>query len=549
MKQIYLGLIVYIGFYTAFSQPLPMNNIFLEDRMRQKQIAGELQTDVSFLLKPLSLAYLQKDSSFDKSISLPKQLLHFWKNRIQLHLLPIQIITQYNSHLPYGWNDGSLIPAQGFQSSISTGFFGKIGFLTFQIKPEFVFATNGKFNTFQTNDIRVIQPLYEYHYNQIDDPERINGANYWKTILGQSFIGINAGAVFAGISTENISWGPGKRNNLILSNNSEGFAHITVKTSRPADIFIGKLELQFLIGKLENSPYNPPAPDTTTFKRFGRPKSDNWRYFSAFMLSYEPKWVKGLYLGFSRTYQQYDSTTRRFHNFSNYFPLFDVIFRTTDGTSENDNDKIRDQRLSFFIRWVWKKAKMEFYYEYGRNDASADLRDFLQTPEHARAYIFGFSKVFPIYGKRYSLQINAEITQIQQAPLESVFRTAGEFYTHWQLLNGYTHKGQRIGAGVNGNIQSLDIYFLTKQNRIGIQLERIEQFPDVYYEKKFSQYSLAPWIDYGYGLIGEYQWKNFIFHGKMKFIRSTSYQWQLDTNNNPLSLFNSHFQIHLLYQF
>ena len=36
-------------------------------------------------------------------------------------LLPITLTTQYNSHHPYGYNDGSFIPASGLQTQLSFG--------------------------------------------------------------------------------------------------------------------------------------------------------------------------------------------------------------------------------------------------------------------------------------------------------------------------------------------------------------------------------------------------------------------------------------------
>ena len=57
-------------------------------------------------------------------------------------LLPISVTTQYNSHHPYGYNDGSFIPASGLQTQLSFGVALKAGPVHLNLQPELIQASN-----------------------------------------------------------------------------------------------------------------------------------------------------------------------------------------------------------------------------------------------------------------------------------------------------------------------------------------------------------------------------------------------------------------------
>ena len=78
----------------------------------------------------------------------------------------------------------------------------------------------------------------------------------------------------------------------MLSNNSEGFKHITFNSNAPIYTPIGYFEWQFITGRLESSGYTPPRTD---YEHAGTklyvPKinqngdTDDWRYLQAFIIS------------------------------------------------------------------------------------------------------------------------------------------------------------------------------------------------------------------------------------------------------------------------
>ena len=84
-----------------------------------------------------------------------------------------------------------MIPNKGYQQIIVTGFFAKIGLITIQFKPEYIFAENLNFNGFWEGH-------YEYHWaqryhswNMIDTPERFGHKSLSFFNLGQSSIRFN----------------------------------------------------------------------------------------------------------------------------------------------------------------------------------------------------------------------------------------------------------------------------------------------------------------------------------------------------------------------
>lgn len=156
----------------------------------------------------------------------------------------------------------------------SLGFAAKIGPLKIQMYPEFLYAQNREYDGFPLTAAPVLwRRLYSRLHNSIDTPERFGEDPIEEVLWGQSFAKLELGPVSLGISNENIYWGPGRRNSLIMSNNARGFKHLTVHTNQPVKSPIGWFEFQFLGGKLENSGFLPPNAFSTFNGSFNhRPK-------------------------------------------------------------------------------------------------------------------------------------------------------------------------------------------------------------------------------------------------------------------------------------
>jgi len=546
MKKIYFKIIIlsFCSLFTelASAQSLPVGTPLLQDYYRRQQLLGKLDSTVSFAIRPLfPTASFKVDNAFDPDSTLSNDgffkssgPLRFANGKGEFQLLPVSWQQQYNSQHPYGWNDGAMIPARGYQTLVSGGFYAKIGPLSIQLRPEFVYAENSKFDGFALG--RSDNELQGYYnlYNQLDAPERLASGTYSKVNWGQSSIRLSFGPASIGLSNENIWWGPGRGNALILSNNATGFKHLTLNTVKPVKTPIGSFEAQIIAGKLENSGL-PPLEQTTlsTGANLFSPYRDDWRYLSAFNISYQPEWVPGLFLGFTRSFMSYHEDL---NGLKDYLPFFTPLQKAGLGNVGGSADPFdRDQRLSMYARWLFQKAHAEIYFEYGLNDNSYNFRDFAGSPDHGRAYIFGITKLVPIKRKEDEfIQINAEIDQLSQS-VDRIVRPAYGFYQHYQVRQGYTNLGQVLGAGTGsgGNLQSVDVSWVKGLKKFGLAFERYEHDAD-FYNGDFNTIGIGDlngnsrrWVDFALAAQGEWNYKNLLFSAKFQGIKSLNYMWRM----------------------
>ncbi|MDB4921108.1 capsule assembly Wzi family protein [Mucilaginibacter sp.] len=540
MKKIFFILsivLIFTGFKSIVNaQSLPVGTPVLDDYYRRQQLLGKVDSNISFTVRPLfSGPSLKTHDAYDPDSTLKSDHwistgpVSFARGLGTFQILPVSWQQQFNSDHPYGWNDGAMIPAKGYQTMLSGGFFVKFGPLSIQLRPEFVYAANPSFNGFATghSDQDLIK-YYGYH-DYIDWPERYGNGSYSKAFWGQSSIRLTFGPASIGISNENIWWGPGIRNSLILSNNAPGFKHITLNTVRPINTYIGSFEGQIIAGHLDASGFNPL--ETTTLsngKSLLISKRKDWRYFTGFNLNYHPKWVEGLTLGLTRTFDAYHNDVK---TFSEYVPFFFPYQKQNTA----DGDPIpRDQYTSLYARWLFTKAQAEVYFEYGLNDNSYNSRDFIGSPDHSRAYIFGVRKMLPINGHAdQHILFGAEVTQLSQTP-DRIVREAGGWYVHGGVKDGHTNEGQVLGAGTGsgGNLQSMEVSWVTGLKKLGVRFERYEHNVD-FQEKYFPDINgnSRKWVDFAFALQGEWNYKNLIFNATLEEVKSFNYEWVLKDYN------------------
>jgi hypothetical protein len=496
----------------SLAQNLPANVFVLEEFIRRSQLINK-NSSSSFLTRPISLAdslltdflpYSMKLASSSENI--------FWKR--QVSLLPIFSGTQFGTGIPYPEASKFLV-AKGVQQWISTGVYASFGPFSFQLQPEWIFVQNKNYDFGQSKAAGI-----EY-------TERFGQGGYNRLLLGQSSLRANWGAFSVGVSSENIWWGPGQYNSLLFSNNAFGFYHLTLNTRKPAKTFLGSFEGQILMGKLEN------------FAAFEREGKEDWRYLNGITLSYQPKWIPGFYVGFSRVFQQYSSYNNQ--SLAYYFPIFEpfqkvnLIDPNTGVFNSTEYDgRLQSQQLTGFARIVIPKAKAEVYFEYGRRDHAVDWREFLLNPEHARAYIFGFKKLISL-SKNNFFQISGEILQ-QQESINILTRYGPAGNGSWSshaIIQGFTHRGQMLGPGVGpgSNVQTLETSWVKGMKKIGIRWERLNRHQDEYVRVFNDPSENSRWVDYSARLLGDWQWKNLIVSPSVNLIYSLNPNWSLDSNS------------------
>lgn len=493
---------ILVFFIVLFAQQITAQTYKLEslqqNQQRDQQLLGQYDSAVSFAVQSNTILPV-KDLSFKKPV---------------ITLLPFILTQQYNTHHPFGWNDGAMIQAKGYQVLARPGVNIGYGIFEGQLAPELLYAQN---NPYPTN------ALYG----------NSNGKRYSQILPGQSFLKLNLGAIVTGVSTEHLWWGPGINSSLLMSNNAPGFFHAFIGTRKPIKTPIGNIEFNLIGARLtsdntlgyENNHLRPRLDIT----------SDNARYLNSYAISWQPKWVKGLFLGMTRSLQQI--ANQAFNNQSGvmnkYLPVLGLAFQKKNNVG--DDTLNRDQLASFFLRWVLPKSNAEFYIEFGKNDYGMNVRDYLLAPSHSAAYTVGFRKLLKQTGVRY-VQIETELTQMSQTP-DYLVRDAGNWYVHGQILQGYTNNNQILGsgAGFGANLQTISANWINGDIRNGFVFQRIERDP---INKAYK------WTDLSIGWMPQWKYKNMLIGAKIQVIYSNNYSWE--KNNNPLNL---HSRLMIQYNF
>lgn len=553
--------------HDSIGQVLPVGTVGLEDWYRRQQLMGKLDSSVSFSIRPLSNQVLKRQNIYnpDSLQDTDRSIRTTPNGKGIVQLMPVSWQQQATSSFPYSRNDGGMIPNVGYQTMLSAGVYLQYGFVSLQLNPEVVMAQNAEYQGYNGLVRASWRQWYTAIGNRMDKPERFGEGWYTRLLPGQSSLRFNFHPISVGVSTENLWWGPAKHNSLLMSNTAPGFAHITVNTTRPIRTPVGSFETQLIGGRLEGSGFPPtPQGNPDHYDEFYRPKPDDWRYLSGMVLTYQPKWLPGLSLGFSRAFTVYNSVMG--NKLGDYIPFFQSALKTNyenPDSSGIDNTipgvEGRDQIASVFARWVIPKENAEIYFEYGRNDHPWDMRDLIVQAEHSRSYIVGFRKLVPIqwFAPDDWLQFHLEVIQ-SEGPRDVPIRPGGPWYGHSQVRHGYTHLGQLIGAGIDpgSNMQTLSFSWIRNFKQLGIELERYVHNNDFFYRHNGD--IRRNWVDFSMTLFGEWDYRNFILNSKMHFTNAYNYQYEMEERGYERTDFwnfrkqdkgNFQFQVGIMYRF
>ena len=229
----------------------------------------------------------------------------------------------------------------------------------------------------------------------------------------------------------------------------------------------------------------------------------DWKYINAMIFTYQPTFLKGISVGFSRQFSGLsksvlnNSTDQAF--VTKYLPVFGKLFKSK---LVNDDSKSWNQLADIFLRAVLPKSHAEFYFDYGWNDHSYNMRDFIMNPTHSASFIAGAQKRVELR-KSIWLNLSGEVTHMEQTP-DYLVRWAGSWYEHYQGT-GYTN-----AAALNRGYK-----------KIGILLERVQRAPNTH---------TVRWDDLSYGIIGQYKFEGLILSWRLSGVDSKNYGWKQDLN-------------------
>ena len=416
------------------------------DRDRLDQLLGRVSTDGYLIRSTSSLLGPERGDSASGA-------------RFQFLLPNLQ--TTYNSALPYSLNDGALWGGRGLSMAVTAGLRASVGPVSLVLAPDIRYE--------QIREFRLVRyPLADrspysarWHWPtlpiSIDLPTRFGDESRAFLGPGQTSLTVDAGPLAVGWATDDQWWGPGIRNAIVMSNNAPGIPSIFVRSWRALSSPIGAFELQWNAGRLKESIYFDSIP------------SNDLRHLSGFVLTYRPAGEPGLTLGASRT------VIGRLSGMDDFPDRMFSAFLAKERKEE--------QIASLFARWVFPTAGFEAYGEWARHRLTSSLREFLITPNHTQGYTAGLQWVQPVTPDSSGmLRLQSELTYLEQSATTR-HRPTGSFYTSDTLPQGYTHRGQVIGAAIGPGASSQWIAgdYLARDWQLGVFLGRVRWDNDAYY--------------------------------------------------------------------
>ena len=509
---------------SSFFQLIAQNNGLLqrndlEDTYRILQL-----TDTSF-----SKSLLYRNRSF--IIRPIDTSSHFSKKNNWIELSNISYSSIQNDDLAMGYNNESFYPAAGMQNRYSVGLRAQFGRISISLQPELVKAENKEQAEIDPSfsDADFFSRYYYSHINVIDMPSRFGTKPLQKLYPGQSSIKYNFNQFAFGISTENMWWGPGMYNSLVLTNNAPGFLHLTLNTNKPIETKVGTFEGQLIYGILDSSGIEPV--ENVRQRNFWAgayvPRvSSAKRNLIGHILTWQPKWVPNLYIGFASTYYFYANQIEDDPNA--YYPY--------TASSQSINAAALG---SIFARYAMPKDKAEVYLEIGRADKPANIFNLIGDTIPL-GYTAGFRKLFKLNVFPGFIEFSGEVTRLELPDPRLIFypdnplsiRKTKSWYTNPKIRQGYTNEGQLLGAGIGpgSNSQRADISWVNGFNKIGVHGERVVHDNDFYYYQYLTRqigYAWANryWVDLTYGFHTQLKWKKFIFAGLIDFSSALNYKW------------------------
>ena len=498
--------------YKAASQaemPIPVGNTDIDELVRNLVLLDKIPSNTNLTIRPYytetKLNYQSLLQTIDSSIEYDPLL---FKNKyFTLKKLPLQFGQKLNTNHPYGGNDGAMSYSKGYQFQISGGVYAQFKNIKLLLRPEYVQTASQEYKT--SASWGQVNPAYK------------------KLLLGNSSLRFDLGKISMGVSTQNLWWGPGIYNSLLMSNNAQGFFHYSINSNRPIKNFLGTFQFQVISATLTQDSLQ--GFENNGLRRRNINKSD--RFLSSLAVDYQPSFLKNISFGINRSLQSYKDRLPTDFVQKN-IPVLSAFFGSTSTARDTFP---QDQTVSIYTKWMFPKSHAELYYQFAYNDAKANWRDFWLDMSHSTAYILGFKKLFILKDEKY-LDLGMEVMKLGQTP-SYLHRNAGNFYEHSQIREGYTNQNQILGAGsgFGNNMQTIQLSMNKGWNKIGIIFHHIQQNP-MALVSGVNDLGLRKikWDDYAYGIQSRFKYKNILFNANVEWVNSKNYLWTMGQNQNNL---------------
>lgn len=422
-----------------------------EDYFNFLQLKGEL-------VKPTLGYKTLSDNKWDLS-GLEENEEHIWKNnnlgtvknllnsKIQMKIYGPEWFNSVNTTSPFGQNDGALWQGRGYNTSLTGGLrLESYGFeLTF--KPQITFNQNLNYSYLKPEGFE--DSIYDgkakdYGYfwgSYCDVPQRFGDKPFFTFDFGDSEIRYSWKNLTVGFGTEAIWLGPAKINPVLQSNNAPTYPKIDIGLRKQEVYFpkwdwsAGTVEARIWTGLLTESDYFDNNPD------------NNHNLIHGLSLSYAPSFLQGLVINANRVCL----VKAEWKNMYYIIPI-------AENTHVGEKDAGEDQKMSLTFDWFLPKSKAEVYAEIGLDDFIASGNRFfgyVRYPFHTMAYTIGLRQAFDFKKNpdlKGELLFEWNSTEMSQ---DFQMQWAYNFGFHYQIIHGFSNKGQWMGSGIGygGNSQ------------------------------------------------------------------------------------------------
>jgi hypothetical protein len=138
---------------------------------------------------------------------------------------------------------------------------------------------------------------------------------------------------------------------------------------------------------------------------------------------------------------------------------------------------------------VFPADGFETYVEWARYEFPISLRDLFVAPNHTQGYTLGLQWTRPTNWRDGSVRLQGEVTTLEQS---ATFRNrpVGSFYTSRRVIQGYTQRGEPLGAsiGPGASSQWLAADYVESNWSFGIFGGRIRWNEDIHSTYGFPAY-------------------------------------------------------------
>jgi hypothetical protein len=417
--------------------PLPHLSGLDAQELRVQQLEGRASTEGFLLRSPSSLAApLQSGPG------------------LRWQLLAPELVTAYNSQIPLSMNDGSMWAGRGTTIGVTAGIRARSGPFVLVLAPQWTRVANRPFSfpPIEKLDRSPMQASWRFGVHSTDLPVRFGTVPYSQFDLGQSFVGVETPQVVAGFTAENEWWGPGVRNSLVLSDNAQGIPRLTARTGEPIHTRIGDFAVRWQTGILTESLH------------FDANGKNDIRSFNAVGATFQPRIEPNLTLGATRAI-----VGRLSHGRSSVLPEVWSILSLPSGNRRVDLQ-------SLFARWVFPRDGFEVYGEWLHQAAPEDTTAVRVDGERSSGYTLGLGWARPLSSdSAWTIHLSAEVTDVENRTPRDPGIGGTYLYVNPSVVQGYTQRGQSIGAaiGPGSSSQWVGIDLFLPRGQIGAGVERV----------------------------------------------------------------------------